>query len=108
LQSYGFEYDYYSQYVVNPERILKNGEITNYHLNEANLMNMIKTQQVKINFNEKFYDHSPLLIIPESSFKIQSLLRIMLVEAHSASKKLRLEIKRKRTKFLECFYGGVL
>jgi len=75
LQSYGFEYDYYSQYVVNPERILKNGEITNYHLNEANLMNMIKTQQPSFN-NPRIIIQDPVSSqnnVGRSTFRIKEI-----------------------------------
>lgn len=52
LQCFGLEYDYYTQYVVNPMKILTNGETPNEMMN-IKLRNMIAQSQVKLVENFK-------------------------------------------------------
>mgnify|MGYP003578806064 CR=1 FL=1 len=46
MHCYGLEYDYYTNYVVNPQKILTNGENPNEMMTDMKLRNMIAQNQV--------------------------------------------------------------
>jgi len=51
LQFYGFEYDYYNQFLVNPRKIPKAKDKTNEILDNFNLMNILNQNPVSFLIN---------------------------------------------------------
>jgi len=104
LHCFGLEYDYYTNYIVNPQKILTNGETHNEMMNEMKLRNMISQAQPSVQ-QPRIIIQDPISIqnnVGKSTFRIIEIKNALIASYFEAFKPCTCEVHD----FIEGLEGG--